>query len=196
MSQVKFTPENTAMLLIDHQVGTMSWVGSADLEGIKSNTVALARSAQALNMPLILTSSMEEAPQGPLISELSAAVPVAFEKRIQRSGVVNSMDDPAFAEAVTSTDCKNLIIAGITTDVCVVAPAISAVKDGYNVLVVVDACGSPTKIADDIALQRMEKAGVELTTTNALISEIAHDWASPNGHVLMGIMYEEILSKY
>ena len=196
MSQEKFTPQNSAMLLIDHQTGTMGWVHSADLDGIKSNTVALAKAAEAVGIPLVLTSSMEDAAQGPLMPELAEAAPQAFENRVQRGGVVNAMDDPAFAGAVTAVDRKNLIIAGITTDVCVVAPAISALQDGYNVQVVVDACGSPTKMADDIALQRMEKAGVALTTTNALISELAHDWSTPDGEKLIGVLYQEILSKY
>ena len=81
------------------------------------------------------------------------------------------MRDNAFADAVRATDRKNLIMAGITTDVCVVYPAITALEEGYKVQVVVDACGSPTPIADEIALRRMESAGVTLTTTNQLLAE-------------------------
>ncbi|WP_211219922.1 isochorismatase family protein [Ferrimonas futtsuensis] len=149
-----FSPDNAAMLLIDHQVGTMNWVQSNDLAEIKRHTLALARAAKETAMPLILTSSQEDQIQGPLFEELIAAVPEAYASRIQRQGVVDAMRDPQFAGAVTATGRKNLIIAGITTDVCVVYPAITAVQQGYKVQVVVDGSGSPSTLADETALRR------------------------------------------
>ena len=195
MPDKQFTPENAALLLIDHQVGTMGWVRSSSLEEIKMNTVALAKAAKAVNMPLVLTSSMEDQPQGPLFEELAQAAPEAFAARVQRAGIVDCMQDTNFSSAVQKTGRKNVIMAGITTDVCVVYPAISALQEGYAVQVVVDACGSPTKTADDIALRRMETAGVTLTTTNQLMAELAQDWSSANGQKLIGILFQEILSK-
>ncbi|WP_028469011.1 isochorismatase family protein [Neptunomonas japonica] len=195
MESPLFTPKNSAMLLVDHQVGTMGWVGSASLEEIKMNTIALARAADAVGMPLILTSSMEDQAQGPLFEELQLAVPNAYANRVLRGGVVDSMKDEGFAKAVADTERKNLIIAGITTDVCVVYPAITAVSEGYNVQVVVDGSGSPTQIADETALRRMESNGVTLTTTNQLIAELAQDWSTEDGQKLMQVLFEEILSK-
>ncbi|MEZ9764634.1 isochorismatase family protein [Vibrio splendidus] len=195
MNTTTFTPENSVMLLIDHQVGTMGWVGSASLEDIKNNTVALARSAHVTKMPLILTSSMEDQAQGPLFDELINAVPEAYENRILRGGVVNSMKDENFAAAVKATGRKNIIIAGITTDVCVVYPAITAIAEGYNVQVVVDGSGSPTTLADETALRRMENHGVTLTSTNQLIAELAQDWSTDHGSKLIQVLFEEIISK-
>ncbi|CAK1852003.1 isochorismatase family protein [Vibrio crassostreae] len=195
MNTTTFTPENSVMLLIDHQVGTMGWVGSANLEEIKNNTVALARAAHVTKMPLILTSSMEDQAQGPLFDELINAVPEAYENRILRGGVVDSMKDENFAAAVKATGRKNIIIAGITTDVCVVYPAITAIAEGYNVQVVVDGSGSPTTLADATALRRMEKHGVTLTSTNQLIAELAQDWSTDHGSKLIQVLFEEIISK-
>ncbi|MEZ9259936.1 isochorismatase family protein [Vibrio splendidus] len=195
MNTTTFTPENSVMLLIDHQVGTMGWVGSANLEEIKNNTVALARAAHVTKMPLILTSSMEDQAQGPLFDELINAVPEAYENRILRGGVVDSMKDENFAAAVKATGRKNIIIAGITTDVCVVYPAITAITEGYNVQVVVDGSGSPTTLADETALRRMEKHGVTLTSTNQLIAELAQDWSTDHGSKLIQVLFEEIISK-
>ncbi|WP_172378736.1 isochorismatase family protein [Vibrio sp. Vb339] len=195
MNTTTFTPENSVMLLIDHQVGTMGWVGSANLEEIKNNTVALARAAHVTKMPLILTSSMEDQAQGPLFNELINAVPEAYENRILRGGVVDSMKDENFAAAVKATGRKNIIIAGITTDVCVVYPAITAIAEGYNVQVVVDGSGSPTTLADETALRRMEKHGVTLTSTNQLIAELAQDWSTDYGSKLIQVLFEEIISK-
>jgi len=195
MNPERFTGANAAMLLIDHQIGTMGWVRSAPLDEIKRNTLVLAKAANALNMPVILTSSMEEHVQGPLMTELQAILPEAFAARIKRVGVVDAMDDDNFASAVLATGRKNLIMAGITTDVCIVFPAITAVQQGYSVQVVVDACGSPSKIADDVALRRMEKAGVTLTSTNQVIAELARKWTTPEGGKLIEILFKDILSK-
>jgi len=109
--------------------------------------------------------------------------------------MVDCMMDTGFESAVKNTGKKNLIMAGITTDVCIVYPAITAIENGYNVQVVVDACGSPTVMADQIALQRMEKAGVTLTTTNQLIAELAQDWGSEDGGKLIAILFQDVLSK-
>ena len=195
MNTTTFTPDNSVMLLIDHQVGTMGCVGSANLEEIKNNTVALARAAHVTKMPLILTSSMEDQAQGPLFDELINAVPEAYENRILRGGVVDSMKDENFAAAVKATGRKNIIIAGITTDVCVVYPAITGIAEGYNVQVVVDGSGSPTTLADETALRRMEKHGVTLTSTNQLIAELAQDWSTDHGSKLIQVLFEEIISK-
>jgi nicotinamidase-related amidase len=195
MNSQRFNGANAAMLLIDHQIGTMSWVRSAPLEEIKKNTVVLAKVARALNMPVILTSSMEEHVQGPLMLELQTILPEAFAARVKRVGVVDAMDDDNFASAVRATGRKNLLMAGITTDVCVVYPAMTAVQQGYSVQVVVDACGSPSKIADDVALRRMEKAGVTLTSTNQAIAELARKWTTPEGGKLIEILFKDVLSK-
>ncbi len=190
-----FSGKNAAMLLIDHQVGTMGWVRSAELSTIEMNTLVLAKAAKAIGMPLILTSSQEDQAQGLLFDDLQKAAPEEYASRIQRAGKVDCMMDENFAAAVDKAGRKKLLMAGITTDVCVVYPAITAVENGYDVQVVVDACGSPTTIADQMALQRMEKAGVTLTTTNQLIAELAQDWSSEDGGKLIGILYQDVLSK-
>ncbi|HBR2605948.1 TPA: isochorismatase family protein [Klebsiella pneumoniae] len=190
MSFEKFTAENSAMLLIDHQVGTMGWAKSMPFAELKRNSLMLAKSAAILNMPVVLTSSMEEYAQGPLLEELATILPVAFQTRIKRMGVVNAMDDEAFAAAVKATGRKKLIIAGVTNDVCTVYPALTLAAQGYDIQVVADAGASPTKLADDIALRRMDKNGITLTSTNQLIAELAGSWATPEGEKLVQVIME------
>ncbi|MBC7936574.1 MAG: isochorismatase family protein [Rhizobacter sp.] len=191
----KFTLYNTAMLLIDHQTGTINWSPSSPKENIIQNTRALARTAIATDMPLILTSSQEDKAQGPLIKDLEQIAPEAFEARIKRGGIVNCWDWPEYKNAVLETGKKKIIMAGLTNDVCIVFAAISAIKEGYEVQVVVDAGGSPTKLADETSLRRMENNGVILTSTNQVMAELAEDWSTPNGSKIITIMFEEILSK-
>jgi nicotinamidase-related amidase len=194
MKTEKFTATNTAMLLIDHQVGTLSWCRSIPQELIRNNTRALARAAKALGMPLILTSSMEEHAQGPLIKDLEEIAPEEHASRVKHIGVVNAWDDPNYKAAVMATGRKNLIMAGLTNDVCVVYPSMSAVEEGFNVQVVVDAGGSPTQISDETALRRMERAGVTLTSTTQLIAGLAGSWASESGAKLIQIVLEEVMA--
>lgn len=191
----KATPQNAAMILIDHQVGTMNWARSVDIELIKANTRALARTAIELGMPIVFTSSMEDQMQGPLMPDLEEIAPEAFAARVKRPGVVNCWDDPAFADACRNTGRTHFLMAGITTDVCLAPPAISAKSEGFDVTGIVDASGSPTALTDEMAFRRMERAGVDLTTTSAIMSELAVNWASEDGQKIIQILGEEILSK-
>ncbi|MFB2733216.1 isochorismatase family protein [Shewanella mangrovisoli] len=190
MSFSRFTGENATLLLIDHQVGTMGWVKSMPIDEMKRNALMLAKTAKILKMPVVLTSSMEEYAQGPLMQELKDVLPEAFENRIQRLGIVNAMDDENFAKATKAPGRKRIIIAGVTNDVCTVYPALSLVSEGYDVQVVADAGGSPSKMGDDMALRRMEQAGVVLTSTNQVIAELAGSWSTPEG---MRIVQEVVM---
>lgn len=92
------------------------------------NTLALAKTAKILNIPVVLTSSQEQNVQGPLLPELEQILPEAFAARVQRAGIVNAWSDPHFKKAVEAKGRRNLIMAGVTTDVCLVYPAISACR--------------------------------------------------------------------
>jgi nicotinamidase-related amidase len=190
MAPARFAIKDTAFILIDHQLGTTSWIGSMDQAELKKNAVTLAKFAKVTGIPVVLTSSQETNVQGLLLPELAEAQPEAYEARVKRQGIVNAWDDPAFAAACRATGKRHFVLAGATTDVCVVPPATSAVLEGYNVKVVLDACGSPTEMADKVAWLRLEAAGAQLITTNAILSELVGDWASPEGqaafHLLLG----------
>lgn len=190
-----FTIENAAMLLIDHQRGTLLLARNIPHREIISNTRALARTAAETGMPLILTSSQEDHFQGLLIDDIQQIAPVAYANRVRRPGVVDAWQYPDFKQAVLDTGRKKLIMAGLTNDVCIVYPAISAVEEGFEVQVVVDAGGSPTEAADAISTQRMRDHGVTLTTTNQVMAELAINWSDPNGQKIQTVMYEENLAR-
>lgn len=190
MAYQRFNSENAALLLIDHQVGTIEWMHSASKEEVKRNTLALAKAAEAVGMPVLLTSSMEWEARGPLFPELKEILPTEFEARIKRAGIVDAFDDPNFAAAVKALDRKKLIMAGLLTEVCVVYPALNAADEGYDVQVVADASGSATKMADDIALDRMRQSGVAITSTVQVMSEMVANWAEGAGPKIMPVLGE------
>lgn len=189
-----FDSQNAMILLIDHQVGTMGWVGSISFDEMKKHALMLAKTAKAIGMPVILTSSMEEHAQGPLLPELKEILPAEFENRILRSGIVNAMADPAFAQAVSATGRKKVIVAGVTNDVCTVYPTITLLEQGYEVQVVADAGGSPSKFADEMAIIRMREAGAVITSTNQMLAELAQDWSSEDGSKILQIVAESFAS--
>jgi len=127
--------------------------------------------------------------------ELADILPDAFAARVRRAGIVNAWNDRNFVAAVEKTGRKNLIMAGVTTDVCLVFPTISAVRAGYNVQAVMDASGSPFEISEEMARRRMEREGVVLTATNTVMAELAQDWSRPEGGPLLGVLFSEVLPK-
>jgi nicotinamidase-related amidase len=188
-----FTPSDSALLLIDHQIGAMKLIKNIPLEVVKRNTLALAKVAKVLGIPVVLTSSQEQNVQGPLLPELEGILPEAFAARVKRAGIVNAWSDPHFKAVVEKTGRRNLIMAGVTTDVCLVFPAISARREGYQVQAVLDASGSPFDISEEMARRRMEREGVVLTATNTLMAELAQDWSRPEGGQLIGILFQDVL---
>ncbi len=188
-----FSPSNSALLLIDHQLGTMKLIKNIPLDLARRNTLALAKTAKILKLPVVLTSSQEENLQGPLMPELEKILPEAFAARVKRAGIVNAWNDPNFKTAVEATGRRNLIMAGVTTDVCLVYPTISACREGYQVQAVLDASGSPYELSEEMSRRRMEREGVVLTATNTLMAELAQDWSRLEGSQLLGILFQEVM---
>ncbi len=188
-----FTAQDSALVLIDHQVGTMQLIRNLPREEVRAKTLALARAARILGLPVVMTSSQEDRLQGPLMPELADILPEAFAARIRRAGIVNAWDDPAFRAAIAATGRRNLIMGGVTTDVCLIYPTISAVAEGYAVQAVLDISGSPFELSEYAARKRMERAGVAFTATNTIIAERAQDWSTPAGSALIQLLFTQVL---
>jgi nicotinamidase-related amidase len=183
-----FKPESSALVLIDHQVGTMQLIKNITSDESARNAVMLGKAALAFAMPIVMTSSQEDHVQGPLHTSLQHALPDAYAERVKRTGIVNAWDDPNFRKAIENTGRRQLIMAAVTTDICLVFPSISAVEVGYEVQAVLDASGSSFAIGEETARRRMERAGVWLTSTNTMIAELVHDWSSPQGMKLVPLI--------
>lgn len=192
MKVERFTAENSALLLIDHQVGTMKLIKNIDKDMAAKQSIALAKMAKILNLPVVITSSQEENAQGPILPEIAEILPEAFAARVKRPGVVNAWAYEDFHKAVLATGRKNLIMAGVTTDVCLIFPAIDAAVEGFNVQAVMDASGSPSDLSEEFARQRMHDAGVVLTATNTLMAEIAQDWSTSAGQQLITLLFTDV----
>ncbi len=163
-----------AVLLVDHQTGLLSLVRDLDPDRFKNNVLALADLAKYFKLPTILTTSFEDGPNGPLVPELKAQFPEA--PYIARPGQINAWDNEDFVKAVKATGKKQLIIAGVVTEVCVAFPALSAIEAGFDVFVVTDASGTFNEITRESAWHRMTAAGAQLMTWFGLACELHRDW--------------------
>ncbi len=170
------TPENAALVLIDHQLGLMTGVRDYSTGELKHNVVSLAKAARALNLPIIVTTTARDSMWGPTFPELVEALPGV--KIIDRS-TVNAFDDPTVSKAIERTERQKLIFAGLSLEVCAAFPAIAAVGKGYDAYVAVDASGTFNETKRQAGLLRMLQAGVIVSDYASLMIEILRDNASP-----------------
>jgi len=166
--------DQAAVLLVDHQAGLLSLVRDIDPDRFKNNVLALGDLAKYFNLPTILTTSFVNGPNGPLVPELKAQFPDA--PFIPRPGQINAWDNDDFVKAVKATGRKQLIIAGVVTEVCVAFPALSALNEGFEVFVVTDASGTFNELTRQSAWSRMEAAGAQLMTWFGVACELHRDW--------------------
>lgn len=171
---VRLDKDQAAVLLIDHQAGLLSLVRDIDPDKFKNNVLALADLAKYFKLPTILTTSFEDGPNGPLVPELKEIFPDA--PYIARPGQINAWDNEDFVKAVKATGKKQLIIAGVVTEVCVAFPVLSALAEGYDVFVVGDASGTFNDITRLAAWDRMSAAGAQMMTWFGLAGELHRDW--------------------
>lgn len=168
------TPQNSVLLMIDHQPQMAFGVQSHDRAIILNNAVGLTKAAKTFNVPTILTTVAAQTFSGPIWPEIQAVFP--DKKPFDRTSM-NSWDDQRIRDAVKQENRPKLVIAGLWTEVCVTMPAIEALKAGYEVYAVTDASGGTSKEAHDMAVQRMIQAGVIPVTWQQVMLEWQRDWA-------------------
>src|SRR5262245_59175568 len=166
--------DDAAVLLVDHQSGLISLVQDFSPGEFKNNVLALADIAKFFKLPTILTTSFEDGPNGPIVPELKEILPNAVF--IPRPGQINAWDNEDFVNAVKKTGRKQLIIAGVVTDVCVAFPALSAIEAGYEVFAVTDASGTFNSVVRDAAWTRIVQAGAQLMNWFSVACELHRDW--------------------
>lgn len=166
-------PEDSVLVLIDHQPYQLANLNSHDPHMVVNNSAALAKAARVFGVPTILTSVVA-ARGGDIFPQITEVFP--GQEVIDRT-FINTWEDPKAVDAVKATGRKQVIMAGLWTEVCVAMPAIQAAGEGWDVTVITDASGGVSLEAHEIAIQRMIAAGVNMMTWMALAAEWQRDWA-------------------
>src|ERR1700720_2454527 len=191
---------DTVMLLLDHQSGLFQNVKDISVAELRANATALAKLAALINIPLIITASVPDGPNGPLMPEISQAAPHAVY--VPRKGEVNAWDNALFAKTVRETGRKTLIIGGVWTSVCVMFPALDAKAEGFKVYAVIDASGDPSELASRTTLARFTQAGVIPISANAVICEVHRTWNRPDAaqlaelYTMVSPNYQAVMESY
>lgn len=167
------TPEESVLLLVDHQGFQFANTHSSEPQLIVNNVVGLAKTAKAFGVPTILTTVLEER-GGYIVKGLQDVFP--DQKPINRT-LINAWQDQKLVDAVEKTGRKKLVIAALWTEVCLAMPALQARGEGYEVFAVADASGGVSAEAHAMGLQRMIQAGIKPITWLAVLCEWQRDWA-------------------
>jgi len=166
-------PEDSVLVLIDHQPYQLANLNSHDPHAVVNASAALAKAAKLFNVPTILTSVIAER-GGLLFPQITDVFP--GQEVIDRT-FINTWEDQKVVDAVKATGRKQLIIAGLWTEICVAMPVIQALGEGWDVTVITDASGGTSVEAHEVAIQRMIAAGANMMTWLALAAEWQRDWA-------------------
>lgn len=171
---VRLDKDDAAVLFVDHQSGLLNITRDFNPDQLRNRVIGLADLAKFFNLPVILTTSFEDGPNGPIVPELVERFPDA--PYIARPGQINAWDNEDFVNAVKATGKKQLIIAGVVTEVCVAFPSLSALAEGYDVFVIADASATFDEISRQTALDRIQAAGGQILTWFAAAGELQRDW--------------------
>eukprot|EP01133_Synstelium_polycarpum_P016521 gene16521-19636_t len=167
------TPDNCAVILIDHQPFQFAGLRSHDSQTIVNNVVGLAKSAKAFKVPTLLSTVLEER-GGLLLKQLQDVFP--DQKPINRT-FINTWEDPRVIDWVKATGKKKIVMAALWTEICLAMPAIQALGEGYEVYIVTDASGGVSLEAHEMAVLRMIQAGAVPITWGVFAAELQRDWA-------------------
>lgn len=174
-------PEDSVLVMIDHQPYQLANLNSHDPHMIVNNSAGLAKLAKAFKVPTILTSVIA-AQGGVIFPHITEVFP---DQEVIDRTLINTWEDKKVVDAVKATGRKQLIIAGLWTEICVAMPVIQALGEGWDVTVITDACGGVSLEAHQVAIQRMIAAGANMMTWGALIGEWQRDWARTETAVLL-----------
>ena len=191
--KVLFDPNDTVVLLLDHQTGLFQTVKDVPVAELRNNTVALGNIAKLAKAPIIYTASEPNGSNGPLMDELDQFK--SYAQYVPRKGEISAWDNADFVKAVEATGRKTLVIAGVWTSVCVAFPALQAQADGYKVYFVTDASGDPSVLASQTTIARMTQAGIIPVSTNAVLCEFQRTWNRPDA-AQWGNIYGQLVPHY
>lgn len=166
-------PEDSVLVLIDHQPYQLTNLNSHDPQMVVNNATGLAKAAKVFNVPTILTSVVQDR-GGYIFPHITSVFP---DQEVIDRTFINTWEDSKVVDAVKATGRKQLIVAGLWTEICVAMPTIQALGEGWDVTVVTDASGGTSVEAHEVAIQRMIAAGANVMTWLAVASEWQRDWA-------------------
>jgi len=171
--------DKALLLILDLQVGLYTLARDFDSTLYHQNMLAHAALGQIFDIPVVLTTSSQQGPNGPLPKEILEMYPDA--PLIQRQGEVSAWDNAEFRAAVKATNRTQVIVGGIVTDVCTTFLTLALREEGYSVWANVEASGTTTPLIRDISNDRMRQAGVNIVSLFYIVCDLMRSWTNTPG---------------
>lgn len=144
-------------------------------ERVVKNTVKLIKGLKILNVPIFITEQYRKG-LGPTDKFILAA--------LGQSGIIEKLNFSCCAaeplmEQLRKNIIKQVFVCGIETHVCVLQTCLDLLAEGFQVHLVIDAISSRRKLDHEAAIDRMEQAGVILTSTESALFELLERAGTP-----------------
>lgn len=151
---------------------------------IRRSARALAEVARLLELPV--TVSAAPRPGGPgVITEVTDVLDAPAHVRTGPG----CFDHPGTRAAIEEARRPVLVICGVMTEIVVLSTALDALREGWQVHVVLDACGGMSSRSEDAALRRIEAAGGHSTSVPSLLGEMVRDFTTPTGAKVISTLH-------
>ena len=168
------TPANATFIIIDYQPVQVNSIASMERQRLVSNIIRAAKAALLYGLPIVhSTVNVQTGINKPAIAPLRKLLDriPTYDRT-----TINAWEDVEFRKAVEATGRKKLIMTALWTEACLTFPALDAMREGFEVYVVVDAIGGTSVTAHDMALRRVEQAGGKMISVTQLFCELQRDW--------------------
>jgi nicotinamidase-related amidase len=181
---------NSVLLLVDYQARMFCGAISHDPTYVKNNVMALAKGAEILGIPTILTTigAKNNGAFLPEIVEMFPNSPV-IDRKVPS---FDAFEDKEVLDAVKKSGRKQLVISGLWTSMCMAITALRGLREGFDVFGVMDTAASESLDAHNMAVQRMIQAGIVPCTWMQTVSEWMHSWQNSKA----GELYTKVYRAY
>jgi hypothetical protein len=179
-------PSETIVLFADLQAGIIERATTNEPARLRRAVSALAKLAHLFAIPAVVTAA-PSAGAAQIVPEIALALG-DFAPHVRNT--TDAFTHAGTREAIVATGRKTLVIAGVATEIIVQHSALSGVARGFDVQIVVDACGGLSARTEDAAFRRLVQNGVALTSIASIAGQLAADFTQPLGGQALGILYE------
>ena len=180
----RMAPEETAVLVVDVQERLMPIIVGA--EAIVRN-IGFVLDAAPLAGVLVVATEQYPKGLGPTVPELAKRLPDRPDKL-----TFSSCGVPDLVESLRRKRRSRVLLVGIEAHVCILNTALDLLAEGFRVYLAVDAVGSRYAIDRDTALQRLQQAGVILTTVETAVFEWTGGAAHPQFKKLSALVQQRM----
>jgi nicotinamidase-related amidase len=186
MNYVPLDPKSAVILFADLQAGIIELAATNDPNRLRRSVGALAKLARMFEIPVVVTTA--PAKGGARVTpEIGAALgEVPQHVRTTTDAFTHSPT----RDAITKIGRKTLLVAGVATEIIVQHSSLSAAAHGFDVQVVVDACGGLSARTEDAALRRLTQSGVVTASVISIAGQLAGDFTTKVGSQALGVLYE------